>query len=164
MILDCRCDAEMHASTKEACISAVIKEKKTRNYFLREKINITCDTSNQAEYLAMGRLILRVIHLQEYNIVPQNLTIHLYSDNKAIVGAIRNERGVNGLDINMKDNILMQYQKLISNNVEVNLQWIRRTKNKEAHRYLYDKKHLGRRLIEIVPDLVKFIQIYDVLH
>lgn len=156
MTLDCRCDAAFNLAAKEGCISVVIKEKGTRNYFLREKANIYCFSSDQAEYLALGRLILRVLHLQEFNIIPKGIVIDLYSDNMFVVNAIKSGREVLRLDKSIIYDILTQYKLLMSINPKSNLQWIKRTKNKEAHRYLYNKRHLKRRLTEIIPDQLKF--------
>lgn len=130
--------------------------KKNEKLFLREKIDITCETSDQAEYRALGRLILRVNQLLKASIIPKNSIIHLCSDNVSAVEAIKNGRGVKGLQIDFIDDALAQFQILMCHNLEVKLYWIKRTKNKEAHPYLYNKKHLRRHLVEIIPEVIKF--------
>lgn len=111
--------------------------------------------SFQAEYLALHRLIKRVLDLQYHNIIPEETEIRLYSDNKPVVDSVAYGQSVRGLYKSIVEDTRNNYSILLNSNPDSKLLWVKRTKNKEAHRYLYGKRHAGRKLIEIIPDQLR---------
>jgi ribonuclease HI len=152
VIIDGSCDASFNSDNHTGYIAIVIKLHKSKTYYLQEKLPVICETSNQAEYLAIGRLIKRLNELQAADIIPLDSSIKLYGDNKTVIQNIKEFKGINCLDKNIRDDILAQYRILLSNNNDIDLSWVKRTKNKEAHRLIGGNVHRHIVQYQIVSD------------
>jgi ribonuclease HI len=125
-------DASFNTQNKTANIAVIIKDYNKEILLLKSVKNIKCANSYDGEFRALNKAVHYLNDRQNKNLLPKNIEITIFGDCKLLIESVKNLKRIRGIDSNNVNNFLRAYNQLILNN-KVNLIWISRHKNHEAH-------------------------------
>jgi ribonuclease HI len=130
------CDASYKREEKKAGVSIVVKYSDTKkgkyNYLISLNDIVKADSSTESEALAVYKAIRYIHESQDANKLYQQYRILIYSDNLTVVRSLNKGIFINEINNDTMTNILNDLKELRVNYM-VQLLWISRKENQEAH-------------------------------
>jgi len=125
-------DASFYLEHKKGLIAFVIENQ--NNKLMKKKNRcITCKSSQEAEYIAIGEVCKWLNFYQKANIIRNRIIINIFNDNKTLIQSINNLDSMQYT--NVRTEIIMKYNEEINklrNNNNVYIKWKSRNGNKVA--------------------------------
>jgi len=116
---------------ENAAIAYIVKNSKNKTILESSKV-IKCNVSHIAETRALIKLLGYLSAKNDKDLIPKNSNIIVYGDCKGIIDFVRKRNGYTKRKYKETYNLLIYYYLKLKKDNSVNLQWIRRNKNKEA--------------------------------
>jgi len=133
--LTVNCDASFFEEFKQGIIAFVISDEKGNTIYKKNK-KISCKTSSEAEYRAIGMAVKWLNFYQKTNLMRNRIYINIIGDSKSVIEYVNNSK-LKKCDY--VDKILLaeynaEIDKLKDNN-KVRIIWQKRENNKVADQH-----------------------------
>lgn len=137
------CDGSYYSNLNCGIIAVVIKDsfEKTTIKELSEKIE--CKGSHESEYMALLKAFSVLNALQQVGQIPYQSKIKIMGDNRPLIETMQAKINSKNIKCHLPKAIYKEYKILESMN-EIELKWIRRTRNKEADRATRIKNYMNK--------------------
>lgn len=119
-------------SRKQAIITGIVI-KVDNNEPIKLKRTVKCAKSHEGEFRALNHAVCYLNSYQEQNHIPYGCNINIFGDEKNVVYSARSRQRIKNIEYDLYNSFLHNINELSRNN-NVELHWIPREFNREAHK------------------------------